>query len=225
VYSPLALAHGGVLVLLDAAALPIDVQRFVARALAEKRAPWERAEPLDIVLAVTAVEAPGRGATALTPDAIAAPALDSALAARLGDAFEHAVALPPLAERPEDVRAVLTDRLAREGLRRMGSPVGIDDAAYARLVEYSFPGDDVELAAIVQRLIERIAADPERRLVTADDIEWAFGAARTPERSEGSGAGRGRRTPERSEGSGAGQATLPAGPDTAPVSVHRSRPA
>lgn len=149
--SPLALADRGVLVLVDGAALPADVQRLVAQSLAEKRAPWERAEPLDVVLAVTRV--PGGGE------------LDAALAARLGDAVP--LRLPGLAERAEDLRALLTDRLAREGLRVRGEPVALGDAALARLVEHSFPGDETELAAIVQALV-RGARGP---VLGAEDVD------------------------------------------------------
>jgi DNA-binding NtrC family response regulator len=157
--SPLALAHGGMLVLLDGAALPQDVQLIVARALAEKRAPWERPDPLDVQLALTAPAA---------PDALVEQGrLDGTLAARLADARESPVALPRLRDRVEDLRAILTDRLAREGLRVLGRPVGIERSAYARLVDYPFPGEDAELAAIVQRLVAGCTGD----LVRAADVE------------------------------------------------------
>ncbi len=148
--SPLALSDGGLLVLLDGAALPLEVQRLVARALSERRAPWERPVPLDVALAFTAVAA---------PEALAARGLlDATLAARLGDAADDPIVLPRLCDRPEDVRALLTDRLAREGLRALGRPVGIDDAAFARLVERTFPGEDAELQVLVQRLVAQVGA-------------------------------------------------------------------
>jgi hypothetical protein len=147
--SPLALADRGMLVLLDGAALPSEVQQLVARALAEKRAPWERATPLDVQLALTAVVSP--------EDLMAEGRLDAALALRLADARDAPVSLPRLRDRPEDLRAILTDRLAREGMRVLGRPVGIDHAAYARLVEHAFPGEDAELASIVQRLVAALA--------------------------------------------------------------------
>jgi hypothetical protein len=156
--SPLALADRGTLVLLDGAALPTDVQQLVARALAEKRAPWERPEPLDVQLALTAV---------LTPEELVSQTrLDASLAHRLGDAFTSPVPLPRLCDRIDDLRAVITDRLAREGLRVLGRPVGIEQAAYARLIEYPFPGEDAELAVIVQRLVTRCAGD----VVRASDV-------------------------------------------------------
>ncbi len=157
--SPLALAHRGTLVLLDGAALPGDIQRLVARACSEKRAPWERPDPLDVQLAITTISSP--------EDLVAQGRLDPALALRLGDALETAIALPRLRERPEDLRAILTDRLAREGLRVHGRPVGIDHAGYARLVDYEFPGEDAELVAIAQRLVSRCAGD----VVRAADVD------------------------------------------------------
>ena len=138
----------------DGAALPSDVQRLIARALAERRVPWERAEPLDVHLVVTGT-APPEGL------------LEPILAARLGDAPEAAIVLPRLRERPEDIRAILTDRLAREGLRVRGTPVGLDDAAFSRLVEYPFAGEDAELASIVQRLVGIAGGD----VVRAADVD------------------------------------------------------
>jgi DNA-binding NtrC family response regulator len=157
--SPLALADRGLLVLLDGAALPADIQQLVARVCSEKRAPWERAAPLDVQLALTTVVS--------VEELLAQGRLDGALAARLGDAVASAVLLPRLRDRPEDLRAILTDRLAREGLRVRGRPVGIDHAAYARLVDYEFPGEDVELVAIAQRLVARCDGD----VVRAADID------------------------------------------------------
>jgi DNA-binding NtrC family response regulator len=147
VASPLELADGGVLVLLDCAALPIDIQRLVGQSLAERRAPWERADALDIVVAITTTQSPH--------DLVEAGHLDPLLASRLGAAIDDAVHLAGIADRPEDIRALVTDRLAREGLRVRGAPIGIDDAAFALLVEHPFEGEDAELTSIVQRLVAR----------------------------------------------------------------------
>ena len=162
--SPLALADGGMLVLLDGASLPLDIQRLVAGVLAERRAPWERPEPLDVTLAFTAVVAPNELAER--------GLVDASLAARLGDAATDPILLPRLRERPEDIRAILTDRLAREGLRVLGEPAGIDDAAYARLVEHTFPGEDAEMLFLVQRLVARVAerGPGASRVVGAADV-------------------------------------------------------
>jgi DNA-binding NtrC family response regulator len=173
--SPLALADRGTLVLVDGPSLPVDVQRLVAQALAERRPPWERALPLDIALALTATSPPAA--------LVATQRLDHTLATRLGDALEEPIVLPRLAERPEDIRAIVTDRLAREGLRVRGTPVGIDDAAFARLLQYPFPGEDAELVAIVQRLVGGLRGD----VVHAADVD-ALGLASLaspPERDAG----------------------------------------
>jgi hypothetical protein len=165
--SPLALAEGGMLVLLDGAALPGAVQQLVARACAERRAPWDGDAALDVLLALTGIAAPA--------DLVAKGRLDPVLAARLGDARDAAIALPRLRDRTEDVRAILTDSLARQGMRVLGRPVGIDSAAYARLVEHEFPGEDAELAAIVERLVSRCAQDPGRDIVRATDLPSSVG--------------------------------------------------
>ncbi|MGD0677967.1 MAG: hypothetical protein ABSC94_21345 [Polyangiaceae bacterium] len=157
--SPLALADGGLLVLLDGAALPAGVQQLIARACAEARAPWDRPDRLDVQLALTAFEPP----EAL----VAAHRLEEVLAARLGDARHAPIALPRLHDRPEDFRAILTDRLGRAGLRTLGRPVGIEPTAYARLAEYSFPGDEEELSVLVQRLVSSCRGDTIR----AKDVE------------------------------------------------------
>src|SRR6202035_147346 len=86
--SPLGLADRGMLVLLDGAALPREVQQIVARALAEKRAPWERPALLDVQLALTAVSSPD--------ELTARGRLDGSLAARLADACACPVELPRL---------------------------------------------------------------------------------------------------------------------------------
>jgi transcriptional regulator of acetoin/glycerol metabolism len=52
-------------------------------------------------------------------------------------------------------------------LRVLGRPVGIEHAAYARLVEHAFPGEDAELAAIVQQLVARCTGD----VVRATDVD------------------------------------------------------
>jgi len=158
--SPLALSDRGLLVLLDGAALPGEIQHLVAQACAERRVPWERADPIDLQVALT---------TVCAPDALVAEErLDPALALRLGEAVATPITLPRLRDRPEDLRAILTDRLAREGMRVRGRPVGIDHAAYARLVDYDFPGEDVELIAIAQRLVASLG---EGDVVRKGDID------------------------------------------------------
>ena len=154
--SPLGLADRGLLLLVDGAALPRDVQILVARAVAERRAPWERASPLDITLAISAT-------TALEP-----LVEDNRLAPELAARFEgiDAIVLPGLRDRAEDLRSIVADRLAREGLRVHGRPTGIDMAAFSILMEYDFEAEDAELAAIVTKLVARAKDD----VVRASDV-------------------------------------------------------
>ena len=141
--SPLFLADRGRLLVVDCASLPLEVQQLLARADAERRCPWESAVPLDVSLVLTA--------TTPRSELEANGLLDPVLAARLAGGVS--VSLPRLRERPEDLRALVSDRLAREGLRARGAPVGIDDAAFARLLDHPFDGEDAELASLVQRLV------------------------------------------------------------------------
>ncbi|HSO35292.1 MAG TPA: hypothetical protein VLT33_22340 [Labilithrix sp.] len=147
--SPIALADRGLLVLVDGAALPRDIQVLIARTLTERRPPWERAMPLDIAVAFTATSAP------------AALAEEGLLAPELFTRFEDAtpIELPRLRDRSEDLFSIVADRLAREGLRVHGKPLGIDAAAFARLIEYPFDGEDAELTSIITRLVARAHGD------------------------------------------------------------------
>jgi transcriptional regulator with AAA-type ATPase domain len=145
------------LVILDVSALPPQVQKFLARAFRERRLADAPATEFDVQLAVTAV---------LPPSGV--PALvDPALSALFGDSCAPPIRLPRLRERREDLRSVLTDAIAREGLRTLGAPVGIEQAAYARLCSYDFPGDDAELVAIAASLV----AGCDGQTVRLDDVE------------------------------------------------------
>ncbi|NVL89214.1 hypothetical protein, partial [Escherichia coli] len=99
----------GLLVLVDGAALPRDIQVLVARALTERRPPWERAMPLDVAVALTSTRAPDL----LVEEGLLAPELYS----RFEDAAQSPVELASLRDRSEDLFSIVADRLAREGLR------------------------------------------------------------------------------------------------------------
>ncbi len=127
--SPITEASGGTLVLLDAHALPAEVQRYVAAALA-----------------------PGTGLIVSVPSTVdalvASGRFDEHLADLLGD---RAVALPSLAARSEDLGALALDALARLGLRLRGKPLGLAPKALAALVEHDWPANDAELYATLLR--------------------------------------------------------------------------
>ncbi len=170
--SPLVLAHGGLLLLGDGAALPRDVQQAIGEALAERRSPSGSAEPLDVRLGLTTARELG--------PLLESGELDALLASRFGAELTRPVRLPRIDERAEDLRAIVTDLLAREGVRARGDAVGIEDRAFLELVEYPFPGGDAELLSIVRRLVASVGRDGVARL---EDVA-ALGLERPAEEPE-----------------------------------------
>jgi hypothetical protein len=143
--SPMRAAAQGSLVLVDAHALPIAVQSYIGAALPES--------------AGLIVSVPN------TVDAlVAAGVMSERLADKLGD---RAVALPTLASRPEDLRALASERLARIGVRLQSRPLGIDPAALVVLLEHTWPGNDAELHAVLLRAALIATGD----VLTARDLE------------------------------------------------------
>lgn len=138
--SPLCYANTGTLMVVDVQALPEDVQTFIASSLSQRVCPGKSASTLDLRLAVSVCS---------TVDAlVASERLTPPLADWLGDS---AIAIPPLATRSEDLRAIVLDHLTKIGARLKHHPVGIDDAALQYLLEHTWPGNDIELADIVLR--------------------------------------------------------------------------
>jgi hypothetical protein len=127
--SPLRVASGGTLGVLDAHALPGAVQSWLAAAT-----PDDTGLVVSVPATVDSLVATGR--------------FDERLADRIGD---RAVALPVLANRGEDLRGLCIDHLARMGVRLSGQPMGIDTPALALLAEHAWPGNDVELEALLLR--------------------------------------------------------------------------
>jgi len=127
--SPIAAAAGGSLALIDAHALPAEVQSYLGAALAE-----EAGIIVSIPATVDTLVASGR--------------MSERLADRLGD---HAVALPTLASRSEDLRALAVEHLGRIGVRLQSRPLGLSPKALVALLEYTWPGNDAELYATLLR--------------------------------------------------------------------------
>ncbi|RYE87237.1 MAG: hypothetical protein EOO75_14745, partial [Myxococcales bacterium] len=176
VTSPLLLAHQGTLVLLDAAALPEDVQRFVARLVVDPgahdwRAPWlDAPESLDVGWVVGVRED------------VATLVASGRLTRELAEALGETVALPPLADRPEDLRSLCLDHLTRLGMALRGRPVGLGDDALAWLVEQPFPVNDQQLEVMLYEAVVRCPGEVIRaadlRSPTATPAGAGSGAAR-----------------------------------------------
>jgi hypothetical protein len=123
--SPLVAAAGGTLVLADAHALPAEVQSYVAAGLGDETG---------IVVSLPA-----------TVDALVASGkMSERLADLLGD---RAVAIPPLAARAEDLRALAMEHLSRIAVRLGIRPLGLAPRALEALIEHDWPGNDAELFA------------------------------------------------------------------------------
>ncbi|WP_437580354.1 hypothetical protein [Sorangium sp. So ce887] len=160
--SPIEAAKGGTLLLLDAQALPAEVQSYLGAAL-----------PDDVKLVVAVPQ---------TVDALVATGqMSERLADRLGD---RAVALPSLSSRGEDLRALSLDHLARIGVRLRGRPFGLDLRALQAVLDHPWPGNDAEMGAVLLR-----AALVAKGDVIGEKELAAIGFAPQPEpSSQGDGA-------------------------------------
>ncbi|MBN2194844.1 MAG: hypothetical protein JW751_18655 [Polyangiaceae bacterium] len=154
-YSPIALARGGSLVVLDVAALPEPIQELLAVELTREEA---AATGSGLPAARMIVSAREPVETLREARRLALP-----LARRLGDAVVH---LPSLAERGEDLRALILDELAAAGIRARGTPLGIDGQALRMLIDHDWPGNEAELRAVLASA-SLVAAGP---LVTVGDL-------------------------------------------------------
>jgi hypothetical protein len=153
--SPLALADGGTLLVLDVAALPLAVQDVIARSLGRTRSSEEVASNIPPAMLVVSVSLP-------TGELADMGRLSPALAGRLRATVE----LPTLAARSEDLRALVLARLAALGMSARGEPLGIEAAALAILLEHRFPGNDTELLDV----LVRASGVATGRVVTARDL-------------------------------------------------------
>lgn len=120
--SPWKRAHEGSLVLCHPGALSAEFQVSLSDAL-------ERYRPLFVVLCRS------EGDQLL-------PRLERQLVG-------PTVRLPTLAERGEDIQALVLNELTQLGIARRGTPYGIDRGALHRLIDSNFPGNDAELKGLL----------------------------------------------------------------------------
>lgn len=148
--SPWRRAEGGTLVLLHPGTLPEASQIRLAEALIEKRPPL----------------------------LITCRAQGEKFEPRLERELEGAVIrLPTLAERAEDIQALIIDELSRLGLTERGSPYGIERGALLELIEKRFPGNDAELRG----LLAAAAGQTDGERVTLSALRSLLGENETPE--------------------------------------------
>ncbi|XXX81087.1 hypothetical protein WMF30_20225 [Sorangium sp. So ce134] len=161
--SPIEAAKGGTLLILDAQALPAEVQSYLGAAL-----------PDDVRLVVAVPQ---------TVDALVATGqMSERLGDRLGD---RAVALPSLSSRAEDLRALALDHLARIGVRLRGRPFGLDLRALQAVLDHPWPGNDAEMGAVLLRAALMAKGD----VIGEQDLA-AIGFAPQPEPSSQGGVAR-----------------------------------
>jgi transcriptional regulator with AAA-type ATPase domain len=153
--SPLVAADAGTLFVLGASALPRDVQEHLVQFLVSRA----HAEPASGVKRAGLVLGLPNAAAELQE----AGQLHEALAHRI-DGRE--LRLPKLAERAEDLRALVLEGLIRLRVGAQGGPLGIEPAALALLAEHEFPGNELELMG----LLARTAATAKGSRISAQDL-------------------------------------------------------
>lgn len=153
--SPLVLADGGTLTLLDVAVLPLDIQDLIAQSFSRR----------STAPAVSAVAKPGLFVTLRVPLArlLEEQRLSRDLSRWLG---ASEVTLPTLAERAEDLQALALESLSRVGLSLRGEPLGLEPAAMRLLAEHDWPGNELEFRA---RLLSAARRAPGP-VVRAEDL-------------------------------------------------------
>ncbi|HEU5076599.1 MAG TPA: hypothetical protein VFU02_20560, partial [Polyangiaceae bacterium] len=144
--SPLHLADGGTLVILELSAIPLGVQEFLAQNLAERGG----ARTLSAVFPVSLIAVLEQPPESL----VESGGLDKGLSRWLGDRF---VTLPPLRERAEDIRSLILMRLTRLGLKLRGEPMGVETGALRLLSEHTWPGNEHELDAVLTLAAQKAA--------------------------------------------------------------------
>jgi hypothetical protein len=150
--SPARAARGGTVVVLDALLLPEGTQRWLGSSA-------------DVGLVVV-VPSPMPAGAGFEPH----------LRGRIGD---RTLVLPPLADRAEDLRALALHKLGRIGMRLRGKPLGISMHAQDLLNEHDWPGNDVELEAVLVRAARACHGD----VVEAADVTLALGTLGGPRSS------------------------------------------
>lgn len=152
--APTRRASGGTLCILHVEALPIETQDALAIELARRTEPGPEAPQVSLL--VSSAEP--------LPELLEKRQLSRALAQLLP---ADSLALPALVDRPEDLRGLVLDQLCRSGVRRAGAPLGIEPRALELLIDHTWPGNDAELALVMERAARAASGDR----ISAADLE------------------------------------------------------
>ena len=138
-------AHGGTLFLDEIGDMPANVQMRLLRVLEERNV-----RPLggstDIPVNVRVISATNRD----LPQGVEAGDFRRDLYYRLNT---FAISLPPLRERPEDIRPTALHFLTRFAGEQRKAIAGLSSEAWSALESYSFPGNVRELRNLVERAV------------------------------------------------------------------------
>jgi len=169
--SPLVLADGGTLAILDVAVLPLEIQDLIAQFFARRQT----------LPSISAVAKPGLFVTLRVPLArlLEEQRLSRDLSRWLG---ASEVVLPTLAERAEDLQALALETLSRVGLSLRGEPLGLEPAAMRLLAEQDWPGNELEFRARLLSAARRAAS--AGGVVRAEDLLATGFAPPTPSAPE-----------------------------------------
>jgi hypothetical protein len=146
------LVAGGNVALIDPVVLDFETQQAVANWLALLAA--ESNSSVGVILAVR---------SSLT-SLVATRRIPESLAHRFVGAETQ---IPALSERGEDLRALVLNKVARLGVSLFGEPRAVDTAVLAELLDYEWPGNELELDSVLQLLVQ-IAVSP---VITLADLE------------------------------------------------------
>jgi len=104
--------------------------------------------------------------------------LDKRLAAELGPSV---VSLPTLADRAEDLRAMVLDALSQIGLGLRGEPLGIDNEGLRLIMEHDWPGNELELRSVLSLAVHATRG----KVIGSREL---LGAGLEPPRAEAAGS-------------------------------------
>lgn len=142
--SPCNLARGGCLFIRDVHLVPIPQQDHVARAITEQANQGSEIPPARLVAS----------APFSVSELVRRGLLGPALSKLLGRAE---LLVPALADRPEDLRAMILEVASRTRVGASGAPLGVERSALQALLDHEWPGNDGELVLTVSRACQACA--------------------------------------------------------------------